>query len=139
MMWVAIPRDAITLWKPDWLHFGIDSGRTDRRGYIRFGHASYLHPLVRREGMLSRLRTWRQTWVKIEDPLVLAQLWEHWPRSAELFDRRARLLGSSDIRFPEPAAVQALFTRMRTELERRAADPATHCSTIPDPPETEQH
>ena len=76
-------------------------------------------------------------WVTIEDGYVISQLWSRPPARANYIDRRGRPLGNAEMLLPVAADAQALFTRMRAELERKAADPAANCRALPDAPPEE--
>ena len=141
MSWIGIPREATLLWKPDRIEFGVPGTRTDNEGYIQFeslrGNAFY--SVIRPASVRSLRPTFQTNWVVIEDGAVIAQLWARPPGRVRYTDRRGEELGSLEILLPAAADAQAVFTRMRAELERKATDPQTHCRALPDEPQDQAH
>jgi len=135
--WIGVPRPATLLWKPDRIEFGIPGTRTDARGFLRFDslQGSSLLSVVRPASVRSLRPNFDLSWVTIDDAALLAQLWGRPPGGVRYTDRRGDLLGSVAVQLPAAAEAQALFTRMRAALERKAADPAHHCRALPAAPD----
>jgi hypothetical protein len=131
--WLGIPADATLLWQPDEIELGIRSPRTDPRGWIVFTSPGAQPVHLRAERAAHWLRDFRMTWVSASQGLQVAPLWAGRNWTAALFDRRGRPLGRQPLQLPDRAAMQAMFTRMKTELDRLLTDPARHCRAIPDP------
>jgi hypothetical protein len=137
MNWIWIPLDATKLWKPDEIGFSVDSRQADDKGVIYFEGptlARISHPAG---GMVEALPTFQTTWVKLIDRYLVARLWAGWPWRAEVLDRKGATLGSQAILLPGPEASQAMFTRLRSELEREAQARGPKCSPNLEPSQEE--
>ena len=77
--------------------------------------------------MKSLRPTFRSSWVNLVDAYLVSKLWAGWPWEARLTDRKGTTLGTQVILLPGPAVAQAMFTRLRAELDRSAAERATKC------------
>ena len=138
LAWIGIPPEATTLWKPDRYYFGIKGERTDRDGslYFRSPGSPAILPVSARP-VVEWLENFHTTAVTIEEPSLRAKLWAGAEWTVDYSDGRGRALGSAAILLPPQQVVQPLFARLRTELERKVADPAQFCREIP-PPTREQ-
>jgi len=131
MNWFAIPPDATRLWKPDAMQFGIPTRRTARGGSLVFevaGRQRVEHGARRFVRPLGHA-----TWVEIEDPRLLAQLWSDRGWTVEQRDARRRRLGSASLLLPPADAAQSLFNQLRARIEEHAADPSARCEAVTPP------
>lgn len=136
MSWIWIPLDATRLWKPDDIGFSVDSERTDEQGSVVFTSPGSGRMDQSARGMVKSLRpTFPATWVSVDDAYLIAQLWAGWPWEARLSDRKGAVLGSQAILLPGAEPSQAMFTRLRAELDRVAQDPAGKCNANLEPSE----
>ncbi len=140
MTWVGIPLAATILWKPDDIYFGITTERTDEQGILVFvqpppygqRHSVSAGGMVRSVGPDFPL-----TPVTVEKGSLVQLLWAYGPWTVEYRDRNGQMLGTAAILLPRAEAAQALFARMRAELERKASDPARNCEPVPEPTDEE--
>lgn len=133
MSWLAIPHDATLLWKPDGIGFTIPGARRGRNGLLLFRRPGQRLSLGANEVARDMGRGVDMTGVTLTDPRFIAQLWpqlDSW--HVDHSDRHSRVVGRVDLRLPGAADAQALFTRLRAALERKAADPEANCDAIPD-------
>lgn len=139
MTWVGIPLDATILWKPDDIYFGIGTERTDEEGTLLFVQPPYgqRHGFSARGMVRSLGPDFPLTPVTVESGSLVQLLWRYGPWTVEYRDRNREMLGTATILLPRAEAAQALFTRMRAELERKASDPARNCEPIPEPTQQE--
>ena len=126
--WVWIPLDSERLWKPDDFSLSVEGKRTDAQGAIVFAAPDRTPISESARGKVDSLRpNFPYTHVKIEDGYLIARLWEGWPWTVTLSDRKGVKLGSQAILLPGPEAAQAAFTRLRARLYAAAADPGKNC------------
>ena len=128
MRWVWIPLDAARLWKPDDFSISVAGGRSDEEGGVRFASSSResIHESAR--GKVRSLRPhFDITALNVGDAYLVARLWEGWPWTVTLTDRKGVTLGTQQILLPGPETAQAMFTRLRARLESAGADPAQSC------------
>lgn len=139
LSWVGIPPAAVTLWKPDKIAFSVSTRRTDERGGITFDSSGFGKISEPARGKVRSLRpTFHSTWVSIDDAYLVSRLWSGWPWEVTLSDRKGVTLGSQAILLPPPEAAQAMFTRMRAELDQSAASKEKECAANPEPSEWER-
>jgi hypothetical protein len=67
----------------------------------------------------------------------MAHLWAGWRWKVILSDRKGMPLGSQEILLPGPEQAQAMFARLRAELDRRAQAPAANCTPNLEPTQQE--
>ena len=128
-IWFGIPPDAAQLWKPDKIAFSVDSKRTDERGLVIFDSLAAGQIADPARVSVKSLRpTFPATWVSVDEGYLISKLWAGWPWRAKLIDRKGVTLGTQAILLPRPEVAQAMFARLKAELERLAAEKATKCS-----------
>jgi hypothetical protein len=138
MRWVWIPLDATKLWKPDEIGLSVRTERDDDRGSVAFDSPEYGRLTPTGRGTFHSLRpTFHATWVSVGDAYLMAHLWAEWRWKVILSDRKGMPLGSQEILLPGPEQAQAMFARLRAELDRRAQAPAANCTPNLEPTQQE--
>lgn len=132
--WLGIPQDAAQLWKPDKIEFSVNSKRTDKRGFVIFESPVGGQISEPARAMAKSLRPqFSSTWISVDDGYLVSRLWAGWPWQAKLRDRNGAALGVQAILLPGPETAQAMFARLKIELDGYVADKATKCSANPEP------
>lgn len=131
MNWVAIPHDADVLWKPDWIAFEIP-GRADPQGLLLFLGRGMRFTLPTRDVATTIQSRPASTHVALSDAALVARMWPFGSWHVSQSDRESRTTGIVDLLLPAAAEAQVYFTRMRAEMERKAADPEANCQAIAD-------
>jgi hypothetical protein len=127
--WVGIPPNAVQLWKPDEIAFSVEAKRTDKKGAVTFTSSAFGQISEPAEGKVRSLRpNFRSSWVSLDDSYLVSKLWDGWPWEARLTDRNGATLGTQAMLLPRPETAQAMFTRLKAELDRSATERATKCT-----------